>query len=300
MMDWDLGFRDWDLGFSRLRLSAEKLSCAKPQAANGRSRNPNPQLPNPRRARGAAMIEALLVLPVVLFILSLVVYFGFSMERMQREMMMDRYESWRGSARAPGPSTGIDANSSTLQLRQTFYAGDNPTVTVEPTDYFPIEPTEALGLAAERLNGRAGALWSQYFQEFPRGRSLRFFVSDNSGVPLWDRLFTGSIRHRHTVMDTDWRFFNFVVQGNEWFDDRTGTTELVLDPAADDRDPGVPTLGPGDAVREVFYSDFDRRLDPLTGNNALAERVQDFYTRYPTYRGPDVPATWFPRGGWQR
>lgn len=246
------------------------------------------------------MIEALLVLPVVLFILSLVVYFGFSMERMQREMMMDRYESWRGSARAPGPSTSTIVGGSTRQLRETFYAGDDPTVTVEPTDYFPIEPTEDLGGAAEAIDGGAGALWNRYFQDFPRGRSLRFFVTDNSGVPLWDRLFVGSIRHRHTVMDTDWRFFNYVVEGNEWYDDRTGETNLVLDPADDDRNLGVPTLGPGDSVRSVFYSDFDRRLDPLTSNNALAERVQDFYTRYPTYRGPEVPATWFARGGWQR
>lgn len=245
------------------------------------------------------MIEGLLVLPFVLFILSLVVYFGFSMERMQRQMMTDRYEAWRGASRAPGPSMDTEPGSSTRELAETFYAGDNPTVTAEATDFFPVEPNNDLGQAATALDEGAGRLWNQYFSQFPRGRSLRFFVSDNSGVPLWDRLFVGSIVHRHTVMDTDWRFFNQVVKDNLWYDDRDGQTKNVPE-QADPPPADFPILGPANAVREVFYSDFDRRLDPYTSDNALAERLQDFYTTYPTYRGPELPIRWLPVERWQR
>ena len=119
------------------------------------------------------MIEALLVLPLILFVLSLVVYFGFAMERMQRGMMIDRYEAWRGSAKAPGPATGINANSSTDELRDTFFAGDDPTLRFEPSDFFPSEPSNALQELAAAESVEAGQLSDQYYQQFPRGRSMR-------------------------------------------------------------------------------------------------------------------------------
>lgn len=247
------------------------------------------------------MIEALLVLPVIVFILSLVVFFGLSMQRHQRAVMMDRYESWRGSDRAPGPSTGLEEGSSTLQLRDTFFRGDDTRVGVAPSDFFPVEPTEDWQDAASALNSGAGRLVQFYRTELPRGRSLRFSLQeDNSDVPLWERVFASSFQHRHTTMDTDWRFFNHVVEGNEWYDDRSGVWELVLDPNRAEDDPGPPTLGPAVAVREAFYSDFDRRLDVYVSSNPLARRIQDFYTFYPTYHGPELPLNWQPQGGWQR
>lgn len=252
-----------------------------------------------RRARGAAMIEGLLVLPIIMLMLSLAIYFGLSMQRFERTMMMDRYESWRGAARAPGPSAGTTADSSTLELRDTFFAGDNPSVGFEPSDYFPIEPTDDLRQAASSLNGGAATLMGQYFAQFPRGRSIRFSVTDQSGVALWDRLFPGALRHRHTKMDTDWKFFNHVVEGNRWYDDRTGTWETVYDPRFDDAEDGLPTMGPANAVRETFYADFDRRLDPYAASNPVAERVQEFYTYYPNYHGPTLPTDWTPQG-WER
>ncbi|MEM8737987.1 MAG: TadE family protein [Planctomycetota bacterium] len=254
-----------------------------------------------RRRRGAAMLEALLVLPFIMVLLAIVIYFGFAFERLQRTVIADRYEATRGAARAPGPSTGIDASASTRELRRTFYAGDDVTLTFEPSDFFPIEPTEALQTAAADLEPDAGRLYNQYFSLFPRGRSIRLFADGDSSVPLWDRLFTLPVRHRHTVMDTDWRFFNHVTRDNLWYDDETKTEQLILEPRTAEGTPeNLPTLGPGQAVRETFYSDFDRRLAPLASGNPVAERLQSFYTLYPTYRGPEVHTVWTPAGGWQR
>ncbi|MEM6854276.1 MAG: hypothetical protein AAF593_07695 [Planctomycetota bacterium] len=244
------------------------------------------------------MIEALLVLPLILFVLSLVVYFGFAMERMQRGMMIDRYEAWRGSAKAPGPATGINANSSTDELRDTFFAGDDPTLRFEPSDFFPSEPSNALQELAAAESVEAGQLSDQYYQQFPRGRSMRFFVSAPDGVPLWERLLPGSIPHRHTVMDTDWRFMNYVIEDGEWYDDRTRQYALIRDTADESALP-IPSQTPSSAVREAFYADYDRRLDPLSIGNPLAERLQDFYLDYPRYWGPLVEPQIFREQPWR-
>ena len=252
------------------------------------------------RQRGSAMIEGLLVLPLIMFMLSLAIYFGISMQRFQRTMMMDRYESWRGAARAPGPSAGTSADSSTLELRSTFFAGDDPTVGYDPTDYFPDEAMNDLRDAAAEIDTDAELILRQYAVNFPRGRSIRISVSDNSGIALWDRLFPGALRHRHTKMDTDWKFFNQVVEGNKWFDDRSGAWETLLDPRRRGAEaPSMPTLGPAQSVREAVYADFDRRLDAYAASNSLADRIQDFYTYYPNYFGPTLPILWTPQG-WSR
>ncbi|MBB6429457.1 hypothetical protein [Algisphaera agarilytica] len=235
------------------------------------------------------MMEAVLVLPLILFVLSLVIYFGFAMERMQRGMMIDRYEAWRGSAKAPGPATGLTASASTEQLRDTFFPGDNPSLRFEPSDYFPIEPSDDLQIAASGRSTGAGELANQFFQEYPRGRSMRFFVSSPDGPAMWERLFPGSIRHRHTVMDTDWRFMNFVIEDEEWYDDRSGEYRPIRDSSRNTSGGSfvtIPSQSPSTAVREIFYSDYDRRLDPLSNGNPLAERLQDFYLTYPQYWGP--------------
>ncbi|MEO1237177.1 MAG: hypothetical protein AAFX76_10350 [Planctomycetota bacterium] len=248
------------------------------------------------------MIEALLVLPLIVFLLAIVVYMGISMQRLQRATIADRYESWRGAARAPGPATGITPGADLSEIDDTFFGDRNLRLGFEPSDFFPIEPSDELQIAAQALDTDAGRLSNAYFTDFPRGRSIRLVVTDTSDVPLWDRLFPGSLKHRHTVMDTDWRFFNHVVLGtNEWFDDRSRTVETILEPRNSGRSaPALPTMGPAQSVRETFYADFDRRLDPLVSNNALADRIQSFYTVYPTYRGPEVHTIWSPQGGWHR
>jgi len=246
------------------------------------------------------MIEGVLVLPMIMFVLSLVIYFGVSMKRFQRMAMMDRYEARRSVTRSPGPGTGITPGSSASELREVFFLGDSVRVGVQPTDYFPPEAAAALEVAAESFAGQAGLLFERYRADLPRGRSFRFFVAGTSGVGLWDRLFPGAMAHRHALMDTDWRFFNYVVEANEWYDDRSERWELLLDPNRGPDDAGLPTLGPADSVREAFYSDFDRRLDAFASSNPLASRMQDFFLAYPAYLGPTLPANWSPQTGWTR
>ncbi|MEL7087886.1 MAG: TadE family protein [Planctomycetota bacterium] len=142
---------------------------------------PNSQLPTPRRrCGGSAMTEAVLVLPLIMFVISLVIFFGLSMQELQRTAMADRYESWRGSSRAPGPAAGVNANSPTVQLRETFFPGEDLTLSLEPTDYFPVEAHDEWQIAASRLEDGAGRLAGRYFQDLPRGRSIRVFVDSDS------------------------------------------------------------------------------------------------------------------------
>lgn len=282
----NLGFGIWDL---------EVGDKADAELSGGlRAHQPptsNPQLPTPRRRDGgSAMIEAVLVLPFIMFILSLVIYFGLSMQEFQRTAMVDRYESWRGSSRAPGPSTGLNENAPTLELRETFFTGKDVTLTVEPTDYFPVEAHDEWQIAASRVEDGAGRLVGRYFQDLPRGRSLRFFASSEYGIPLWERLFPESTRHRHTVMDTQWRFVNQVIESedNEWYDDRISRYERIRPVSSQDSATPPPTLGPAVSVREEFYADFDRRIDLLGPGNTITQRLQEFYQVYPNYWGPSV------------
>ncbi|MEM9420261.1 MAG: hypothetical protein AAGA25_14575 [Planctomycetota bacterium] len=232
--------------------------------------------------------------------MSLVIYFGFAMERMQRGMMIDRYESWRGSAKAPGPATGVTSNASLIQLRDTFFVGDDPSLRFEPSDFFPIEPSNELEGAASIRSAAAGDLVNQFFQDYPRGRSMRFFVGSPTGAPMWERLFPGSIKHRHTVMDTDWRFMNFVIEDGEWYDDRVGFNRPIRDDSESTENVvRIPSQTPATPVRETFYNDYDRRMDPLSTSNPLAERLQDFYLDYPGYWGPLVEPQAFRGRTWR-
>ncbi len=191
-------------------------------------------------------------------------------------------------------------NVRTEQLGQLFFDGDDGRLSATLADYFPVEPREDLQQSAATLNPGAGRLLKNYYVEFPRGRSLRIRVEDASGVALWDRLFPGALRHRHTTMDTDWRFFNHVVEGNRWYDDRAGRWETLYLPGRDPTAFSLPTLHPGGPVRETFYADYDRRIDPLAVSNPLAERIQTFSTLYPLYHGPEVPVDYIPGVGWTR
>ncbi|MEM1107715.1 MAG: hypothetical protein AAGH99_03400 [Planctomycetota bacterium] len=239
---------------------------------------------------GAVMVEALLVLPLIFVVLALVIYFGFSFERMQRGMMMDRYESWRGAAKAPGPAVDAVEGASVRPMQELFFVGDDPTLRLEPSDFFPAEPTESLERAAAVESVGALDLTQQYFNDFPRGRSMRFFVGSPASSPLLQRLFPGDISHRHTVMDTDWRFVNFVLEDGQWFDVEDGVY-LDIRQAPREVTEGldlVPTQTPSRPVRDVFYTDYELRLEPLSNGNPIAERLKDFYLAYPQYWGPQI------------
>jgi hypothetical protein len=232
------------------------------------------------RSRGAAMVEAVLVLPFILFILALIIYFGFQMERFQRATMMDRYESWLGATRAPGPSAGLD-NRGVNDMNRLFFGGDLADALIhEPTPYFPREPHEYWRNTAGFNNSQAGTLADDYFDTFPRGRSSRFYVRHDTSIPLYDA-FEGPLRHRHTRMDTDWRFVNGIR-----FDSEDGWV------------PSEPRVTPGDSVREVFYDQFDGRLQVYADENDLAEAIRSFYLNYPGYGGPTVPTEWEIGVGW--
>ena len=244
---------------------------------------PDPRSPIPaaaKRRRGSAMIEAVLVLPFLFFVLALVVYFGFNMERFQRATVVDRYESWRGAARAEGPASSVTTGSATRQLQATFFHDDRPdSLLIEARPYFPREPQDDWRDAAAELGPDAGPLAEAYFDEFPRGRSVRLYTTHGTDMRVL-RALDRPIRHRHTRLDTDWRFANGLR-----FDEKEGWV------------PDNPRVTPGEAVRTVHYGNFDSRLAPYT-DNPIANAVRDFYGTYPPYRGPKVYTQWEKGVGW--
>ena len=72
------------------------------------------------------MTETVLVMPFLIVIFALLIYFGRGMVRVQHTQIMDRYEAWRqASADAPGPHAQVTLHSTYLGW-MPFFIGSDP------------------------------------------------------------------------------------------------------------------------------------------------------------------------------
>lgn len=247
-----------------MRLNARLNSdIGSPGSSGGRA-----PLSRRRRARcGAAMIETVLVLPVVLVVLLLVLGLGRSMMRWQQVSVMDRYEAWRQVAAAPGPS-------SPGQLNQAFLRNEAARIESVSDDFFPSEPMDAWRDGAMWVLPEAGWLADRVAARLPDGRRVRFETSFASDIPLESRLgLTGPLHHGHVRLNHEWKFVNALrhnVGADRW--EPTGEPTSLAEP-----------------LRDRFLEQLDSRLWWMeSAGNGVAGTVRELYMRDPRYRGPHI------------
>ncbi|MEE9405191.1 MAG: hypothetical protein V3V20_09880 [Algisphaera sp.] len=243
------------------------------------------------RCRGTAMIEAVLVLPLILALLALLFYLGGAMQRHERAAIASRYVAWRAAAKAPGPQPA--PTGSNAEIKESFFVGlsgasaaeGSADVDADISSGYPSEPSEAWATAAGSVSFEAESLARAYADRLPSGVTGRVTVQHVATVPLWTQITSGVSVGRHIRLDGDWRFTDHVVNVEHWHDDQARANHnLDLKPA--------PTQGPVDAVRDTFYPELENALSPLAGGNDLARALDRFYRLYPGYAGPAVEMQW--------
>jgi len=237
---------------------------------------------------GAAMSEMVLVAPFLLVILALTFFFGRLVIRSQHAQVMARYETWRDVTDAPGP--GSQEPGAHSQLNDAFFGSNADSVTHAVNDRrFSDRPYEVFVSANPPGDARdfAQAYVYEPDGDTPRlshGHREGFSVTYTTNVPLL-RDIEGPIRRRHARIGHEWHYVNDWTAGpDEW---RGGT----------------PTPHHLRALRDVFYEDFDDRLDAIDGNSdpeyrsddtqratdeVLASFIRTLYLHNPPYRGPIV------------
>lgn len=222
------------------------------------------------RSRGTAMTEMILVLPVLMLVLALVFYFGRAMVRVQRAVVMDRYETWRRVADAPGP-LAFDGDDQNRQLNTAFFAGNASSIHGSVSDHLSREPSEALYEASAKYSSDTSLLVEQSHDSFVNGMTVRFNTHHQETIPLWAAL-NRSINHSHTRIQNDWRFVN------GW----------------DHQGPDAKPAGNGPSmlpeVRDVFLLGLDDSLQAFQSNsgNHLAGSVRRLYLERGGYCGPTL------------
>lgn len=221
--------------------------------------------------RGAAMIEMVLTLPLILFVLAVVFIFGRGYERVQQLLVAAGYEADRLALHAEGPAAG---------------GGDGAMVTA----VFPDPDVDLTAAVAWRRPNDADAIWLDAVVAY-RGEAVDYLaealdrlpdvvdVEVTATWPAWtaleDRLL-GPTKLRHIRPANDWKHANRVVASGD----------------PDGQDYAAPFVRFMTLIRETFLQRLDHAL-ATGGGNPLADDLRTFYTRSEGYGGPELPRDWF-------
>ncbi len=219
---------------------------------------------------GTAMTEMVLVLPFLVFILLLVMYFGKGVVRLQHAQVMDRYEAWRLADGAPGPAANVQGGSA--MMNQSFFGGAAQSVSADYSSAFPTDAADEFELMASNVSTDAKNLVTEAFDDFPKGATATMTTTHNESVALWQKI-DQPVKHRHVRIGNDWAYSNRWVKNNkgEWVLQHADGT-WILPPA-----------------RDVFYDQLDNTLENLDqGGNRIAEYMRGTYLDKPAYRGPTI------------
>ncbi len=268
----------------------------------------NSQIPmtNVRR-RGAAMSEAVMIIPLVVVILALLMYFGKLMVRAERDSMLARYETWRSAQQAPGP--GRNEPNGNAHLNSAYFGGHAQEVAgAWDDDVFAEEPYDKLVEHAGTIGGSGnakGLTQSLLYRagnvhRYSNGHSTGFTVYYKNTADAWDRM--NAIRPdpgNQVNPETNKKIARtFLRIGTDW-----SYTNDWKAAAADWTGGGGGDWNHPRGVRDTFFADFDSQLDAVDGQasheygdsaepevpaNSLAGMVRRMYLAAPGYGGPTV------------
>ncbi len=257
--------------------------------------------PSSHRDRGSAMTEMVLVLPLILVVLSLLLFFGLAMTRLQRSSVTDRYEAWRQTLYAPGPGAEFEKLRPEFGdaglLNEAFFADNADGLTIEDrSGRVTVDaPTDTVAVAAELINEGSDALIYEQALRSPAWWRIDLATEHTSSVPLYQR-FAGPVRHQHTRIDGDWAFASWIEQLHRG--DRIVMGRILTDEAhfiGDDNDSDgrrdLDDLRPQalDGIYEVYYRESDEPFELLQAQgNPLADAVRGIYLNLPGYVGPQL------------
>ena len=230
----------------------------------------NPRLPS--RPSGAVMSEMVLALPFFFIILSLVLFLGRAVLRLQESHVADRYEAWREAAIAPGPAgdaTGTD------QLNTAFFRGQTESIDYQGDEYYPQDAMQALVGSIGAKSNDANSLINDVVGAgiLDQGRHVVLTTHYSETNAIWSKL-NQPISHGHVRIGTDWKF------ANGWQTLASGLT--------------IPSCSPGTHVDPSVNAVFVKKLDSVIGGAAktssspqMASMIQHLYTDIPAYSGPN-------------
>ena len=219
------------------------------------------------KQRGSVMAEAVLVMPLLMVVFALVVFFGFGMMRYERDSMMDRYAVWRDVVDGPGASTSTELNKAFLNEHAEY-------IDIHRNPVFPSGEREHLQWVMEEQ--WEIPVWQNSFiadatDSFVTGKLYRFHTKHPSvfaSLSEWR-----SVNHHGFVrIDHEWKFANGIRLDDEkgWMPQSSRSHHV-------------------DVLRDHFYEEVDYSLETLeNAQNEDAARMRNMYRFVPAYRGPVV------------
>ncbi|MEM1099628.1 MAG: hypothetical protein AAGH92_12670 [Planctomycetota bacterium] len=268
-----------------------------------------------RRERGLAMIETVLTLPFIFVLLALIMYCGVTMLRWHRVSSVDRYETWRAVASAPGPSAPAAGGSSAFDatpLGEAFFPvtstnGQSSSVR-DPYGLDQLAVAVRRGLETEGNQDPAFTYLSNAIRANGDGPTQELFdaifITTSRPLPAirvvevtgefegrFGQSFAGEFAHAVSRIDGDWRYVNDALDMElETFYDRVSDridVPLYNDDAEEERPRRIVSLSTG--VWDDAFGNFRNVVSPLAVTNPLAAELRAVAIRVPAYAGPKLP-----------
>ncbi len=223
----------------------------------------------PRRQGGTIMFEILLVLPFLILVFLLMIYFGHAVTRMHTSWTIDRYTAWQHVEQAPAP--GQNTALRTQEVGELFARPGRQGLSFSSADRYPLLARDLFERAAGALGGvETEQLVRTAHEQFPHGYTARYVSRYNEWLSFEQRLGDTAIRHEHTRIGNDWKFANgWRLRDGQW--EHGGSGPWMLPQA-----------------RRTFYQWFHEDLEALGSQTPMAGMLRRLYEYRPSYRGPEV------------